>query len=175
MRKKNLIIILIVTLILLTIRFYNFDSKKILVCSIVDITLEEIDSDIDIDGGMNNQQKDLIKKNLNDYIKLRYIININNSSDNLYINNINIQPVFSSEMQKNVIWFSKNDMLYDSLSHLDTQESRSFCRIIYIKRNAYTNDELINLAKQDKLKIRYTSRNKSIFSSNFNTQYATFK
>lgn len=144
------IIILVIGVLLVV---YKLTSKEILDGKIVEIKSGKIGE------YLNYAMDDDIKKQvLNDkdgYIYLTYRFEIKNISDKNNITNVSIEPSFSDNMKDNVVWYDYTDAVTDSEMRVSPSQIKHYDRVILIKKNGYTDDELINMAKEDKFEISY--------------------
>lgn len=169
-----LLSLLLIVILFLFIFIYRIESRKILKAEIVKISVEK--PGLYYDYGMDKQKKDELNKNLDDFAYITYTFEIKNLSSDIQISKINIQPVFSINMKKNVYWYAETDAITDSQMQLQPNSDNSYIRRILIRRNGLTDDEIIKMAKNDNFKITYnTFRENSILSYGYNFDYVGYR
>ncbi|MCL1982726.1 MAG: hypothetical protein FWG53_06560 [Clostridiales bacterium] len=93
------------------------------------------------------------------YCYVVYRIEAENISKRTYVVGIDIQPVFTSEMQSRVVFFYGTDAITPLGERLPPQSSRGFNRWILIDRQELTDQEVQTLANGNGLEIRYKTTN----------------
>lgn len=173
--RISLISVLLLVLTLFSLFFvYRIISRKVINGEVAKISIEKADKYYDYE--MSEQKKKELNENLSDFVYLIYESDLNNSSDKIKVSDINIQPIFSISMKPNVYWYAGTNVITDSEMSINPGQTKNYGRRILIKRNGFTDNELINMAEKDKFKITYyTLEGTSIFSFGYNSQTIGFK
>ena len=177
-KYKNLFVSLLSILLIITlvssVFIYRMISRKVINSEVVKITIEKASKYYDFE--MNEEKKKELNENLNDYVYIIYEIDMRNISDKIHVSGIGIKPQFSEGMNGNVYWYAGTYAIYDSQKILEPNQEKDYARRILVKRNGLTDDELINMAKEDRFKITYyTSEGSSIFSLGYESQLILYE
>lgn len=152
--KKKWFKIIIVTLLISAVFIYRTISRRVLKVDYPIITQIEVCRPLQV-GTFSEEQVQEVNSNLENFAAIIYTIPTKNDSDNIYISNISIDPVFSNEMKKHVYWDSANDMPNDVTASLSPHREKHYGRRIIIRRNGLNDDELLNIAEKNSFKISY--------------------
>jgi hypothetical protein len=149
-------------------------SRDIINSEVVNIKIEKASKYYDY--VMNEEKKKELNENLNDYVYIIYEIDMRNISDKLRVSGIDIKPQFSENMNRNVYWYDGTYAIYDAQTVLEPSEEMQCDRRILIKRNGFTDSELISMAKDDRFIITYyTSEDSSILSLGYDNQMIMYE
>ena len=158
--KKRSLLLLSAVIILIVIIFSSVTSNSIMKINISDIKIKNVDSR-GLEYGEYSVDEQVEKTILSDPDEYRYIgyyFNAENTSKNAKIIFVDLQPIFSKQMNENVIYYDKaNDLPTSTILNLCPQESQTYFRKVLVKRNGLSNEELIKLAQGDKFRVRYSA------------------
>lgn len=177
--RKRMIIILIAVFIIIVGILGRSTSNNVMKINISDVKIKNVDSS-GLDYGdytIDEQLKKTILANSDEYRYIFYNFDADNISKNAKIIFVDLQPIFSSAMAKNVVYYDRaNDVPTNTVLNLYPQKSKTYSREVLVKRNGLTDEELIKLAQGDKFKVSYsTDRWYSLFGIIPNKKVAMFE
>ncbi|OCA96895.1 hypothetical protein [Clostridium beijerinckii] len=151
---KIIVLITIIIIVIISLLVYRFNSRKILYGYMNNVRISNVGA---INYSIPKEKRGKISQNLNEYAYMYYGFVVSNTSEKFKAENINFEPQFADEMKDNVVWYDSTDDVYPGQSTLENKKVGECERIVLVKRNGYTDDELINMAKKDKFKMIYWS------------------
>ncbi|WP_300257707.1 hypothetical protein [Clostridium sp.] len=102
------------------------------------------------------------EKNL-EYVPIYFYIMVFNNLDEDFIENISFDPIVNEELEKNICkkeGIISRDHLKNNLdSNLNPKESSEYEYCIIFKKNGFTEDEIVKLAKKTKFNVSYVKCN----------------
>lgn len=170
--RKWLLVLFCIFLImslLISIFVYRVMTRKVIKAEIVNISVEKPGPFYDYD--MSQDKKEELNNNLDDFAYVIYEFDIKNLSSDIQVSGINIQPIFSENMNQNVYWYSGTNAITDSEESLGVQKEKHIIRRILIKKKGLTNDQINDMARENNFRIKYnTFKSGSILSYGYNFQ-----
>lgn len=151
---KSILIIIIIIIVIIPLLVYRINSRKILYGYMNNVRIGAVGA---INYGMPKEKRDQISQNLDEYAYIYYGFVISNTSDKFKAEDIRFEPQFAGDMKNNVVWYDSNEDVYLGQSRLEAEKSVKREKAILVKRNGYTDDELIDMAKKDKFEMIYWS------------------
>lgn len=165
-----MLIIIIIGILITSVFIYRSSCRKILYGYMDGVRIGKVDKDLNF--AMPKKKREEVSKNLDEYVYVYYKFKVSNTSDKFRITDINLEP----QSKDNVVWYDSNEDVYDGQSNLNIKETKGDERTILVKRNGRTDDEIINMARDDKFEMTYwTIEGDSILSMGKSKQIVEYK
>ena len=156
--KSKVLRIVIIVLIITLICCYRAISRNILKTDTIQVEIEPCGM-VGV-GDISESKVKEINGNVNNYAYITYSFYATNESDNVTIYSMAVNPIFSDKMKEHVYWYSHSDMLNDAAEHLNPHQKKFYYRLILVKRDGLSDEEFIDMAKKDSIKINYKTYKK---------------
>lgn len=178
-KKKIKIVCMIITLImcvcsLVFLTFISRSNRKCIESKIIEVKLLKAEDYINNIPMRNNNKREEVLENIGDYICLHYEIKAQNTSNDYIVQNISFEPKFTKEMNDSIVAYASDDEICDNSIHttLNKNQEKSYWRLIIIKKNGLSDDEIIEKAKDNNFQAHYFTTNDkdSILSLGYSKQ-----
>ncbi|MGE5398153.1 MAG: hypothetical protein ACM3MK_11560 [Chitinophagales bacterium] len=153
-KNRLLKVIGILITMIIVVAFYRGISRNFVDAHVANIRINEID--LPLSGSIDAKSREIIEHNPTKFVYITFDIETRNTS-NYSLYRIRINPLIPPKLKEKVLWYDTTDAPSESIMRLNPTKTKVFNRSLIIKRDNYSDRQLIGLFYSTRFNILYFS------------------